>query len=262
MGRELGLVAWGMSACLALSGCRIRSNGPRWIETHGHAQVTRLAGGPLGLLAIGTNGLVYNYPEFGSVWHEWNNRLHPRAIAGSRQGLAYADQEGHVGKGNHGHVGNPEWTLSAPATALASDADGNNLYAVAEGHVSRLLPGGPDPGPCPELRAVSIAVALDQLWVSDGQHLYRATGSSCTPAPGAPDRVVRMSGLGQRLFVVTDAGDVFRLQGSAWQPLPRPLKFRPDQFPRLHPVQDVAVTGTAAWAVDDEANVFVFSESE
>ena len=217
----------------------------------------------MGLLAIGTNGLVYNYPEFGSVWHEWNGRLRPRVIVGSRQGLAYADPEGHVGKGNHGHVGNPEWTLGAPVSALATDADGGDLYAVADGHVSRLLPSGPTPGPCPEVRALSIAFAQDQLWVSDGQRLYRGTDSSCQPAAGSPSNVTRMSGLGKRLFVADASGDAFRLQaGGAWERLPRPTKFRPDQFPKLHPVQDVAVTGTAAWAVDDEANVFVFSESE
>lgn len=218
----------------------------------------------MGLLAIGTNGLVYNYPEFGSVWHEWNGRLHPRVVTGSRQGLVYADQEGHVGKGNHGHTGNPEWSLNATVTALATDADGRELYAVVDGRVSHLLPSGAVPGPCPELRVVSIALALDLLWVSDGQRLYQGNDSGCTPAaPGAPSNITRMSGLGKRLFAVSAAGDVFRLQqGSAWEQLPRPKKFRPDQFPKLHPVQDVAVTGTAAWAVDDEANVFVFSESE
>jgi hypothetical protein len=30
----------------------------------------------------------------------------------------------------------------------------------------------------------------------------------------------------------------------------------------LHPATDVAVTGTAAWVVDDEQTVFVLSESE
>lgn len=217
----------------------------------------------MGLLAIGTNGLVYNYPEFGSVWHEWNGQLRPRVIVGTRQGLTYADQAGHVGKGHNGHVGNPEWILEAPVTALASDADGRDLYAVADGHVSRLPPGGPVPGPCREVHALSIAFAQDQLWVSDGQRLYRGTDNACQPVAGSPSNVTRMSGLGKRLFVVNASGDVFRLQeGGAWQQLPRPKKFRADQFPKLHPVQDVAVTGTAVWAVDDEANVFVFSESE
>jgi hypothetical protein len=246
-----------------LAACRIRSNGPRWIETHGHGQLTRVAGGPMGLLAIGTDGLVYDYPEFGSVWHRWNGQLRPSAIVGSRQGLAYVDQAGHVGKGNHGHVGNPEWTLEAPVTALATDADGGELFAIADGHISRLLPSGPVAGPCADLHALSIAFADDQLWASDGQRVYHGTDSACHPAAGSPANITRMSGLGKRLFVVNASGDVFRLQeGGAWQQLPRPLKFRPDQFPKLHPVQDVAVTGTAAWLVDDETNVFVFSESE
>jgi hypothetical protein len=256
-----GYVALGLLASANLS-CSIRGTGPRWIETHGHGQVQRVAGGPLGLLAIGTNGVIYNYPEFGSTWHDWSGRVHPRAIAGSGQGLIYSDQEGHVGKGNHGHVGNPEWTLSAAVTALAANEDGRELYAVSDGHVSRLLPSGPVPGPCGEVRALSIAVAQGQLWVSDGQRLYQGSESACPPAPGAPPKITRLSGLGKRLFAADEGGDVYRLKGQAWEQLPRPKKFRPDQFPKLHPVQDVAVTGTAAWVVDDEANVFVLSESE
>ena len=40
------------------------------------------------------------------------------------------------------------------------------------------------------------------------------------------------------------------------------MKFRPDQLTQLRPVQDIAVTGTAVWLVDDEQSVFVLSESE
>ena len=217
----------------------------------------------MGLLAIGTNGLIYNYPEFGSVWHEWNGRLHPRVIAGSRQGVVYADQENRVGQGNHGHAGNPQWTLSAPVTALATDEDGHALYAVSDGHVSRLDTTGPVPGPCSDLRVVSIALARGMLWLSDGQHVFTGADSACQPAPGAPAHVTRLAGLGQRLYAVDASGDAFRItRENAWERLPRPLKYRPDQFPKFHPALDVAVTGTAAWAVDDENNVFVLSESE
>jgi hypothetical protein len=244
-------------------GCGIRSNGPHWIETHGHAQVQRIAGGPMGLLAIGTNGLIYSYPEFGSVWHEWNARLHPRVIVGSRHGLAYADQEGRIGKGDHGRIDNPEWNLGPAVTALATDEEGYMLYAVTDGRISQLLESGSVAGPCTELRAVSIAVAQGQLWVSDGQRVYQASSASCKPAPGAPTKVVHLAGLGTRIFAVDEAGDVYRLQPkTGWQQLPRPQKFRPDQMPHLHPATDVAVTSTAAWVVDDEQNVFVLSESE
>jgi hypothetical protein len=265
MGFERGrwLVGWGLCACLSLAACRIRSTGPRWIQTHGDAAVTRIAGGPLGLFAIGTNGRIYNYPEPGSIWHEWSSQMSPRVLAGSRHGLVYADAEGHVGKGNHGHAGSAEWTLGAPVTALATDADGSELYAVADGHVSRLVRGAQEPGPCGQLKVVSIALALEQIWLSDGQRLYLGSADGCQPAPGAPSKITRMSGLGPRLFALNESGDVFRLQqGRAWEQLPRPQKFRRDQFPALHPVRDVAVTSTAAWAVDDESNVFVFSESE
>lgn len=217
----------------------------------------------MGLLAIGTNGLIYSYPEFGSVWHEWNGRLHPRVIVGSRRGLAYADQEGRVGKGDHGRISNPEWNLGPGVVALATDEEGDTLYAVADGHISQLLESGPVAGPCSELRAVSIAVAQGQLWVSDGQHVYQASDAGCKPAPGAPSKIVHLAALGTRVFAVDENGDVYRLRPkTGWQQLPRPMKFRPDQLPHLHPATDVAVTGTAAWVVDDEQNVFVLSESE
>ncbi len=261
--RRLPLIALGFVASSSVIACRIRSGAPHWIETHGHAQVQRVAGGPMGLLGIGTNGLVYNYPEFGSVWHEWNNRLRPRALAGSRQGLVYADQEGHVGKGNRGHVGNAEWTLGSAVSALATDENGSALYAVADGHVSRLEAAGQVPGPCAELHVLSIALARDALWLSDGQRVFIGSDAACQPAPGAPAHITRLAGLGQRLFAVDASGDVFRTtQGNVWERLPRPLKFRADQLPQFHPALDVAVTGTAAWVVDDESNVFVLSESE
>ncbi len=187
-----GRVAGGLIVGLSSLGCSIRSNGPHWIETHGHAQVQRVAGGPLGLLAIGTNGLIYSYPEFGSVWHEWNGRLHPRMIAGSRRGLVYADQDSRVGKGDHGRVGAPDWNLGGAVTALATDEDGDALYAIADGHISRLLESGAVPGPCGERHAVSIAIARGQLWVSDGQHVYLGSDASCQPAPGAPSKVLRL----------------------------------------------------------------------
>jgi hypothetical protein len=256
-------VTVGLLVGLSSLGCSIRSKGPHWIETHGRAQVQRVAGGPLGLLAIGTNGLIYSYPEFGSVWHEWNGRLHPRMIAGSRRGLVYADQDGRVGKGDHGRVGNPEWNLGGAVSALATDEDGDALYAIADGHISRLLESGAVPGPCGERRAVSIAIARGQLWVSDGQHVYLGSDAGCQAAPGAPSKVLRLAGLGSRIFAVDEAGDVFRSKAaSGWERLPRPQKFRPDQMPHLHPATDVAVTGTAVWVVDDEQNVFVLSESE
>jgi len=257
------LAALGVLLSFGCVACRIRSNGPHWIETHGNAQVQRVAGGPMGLLAIGTNGLIYNYPEFGSVWHEWNGRLHPRVVTGSRQGIVYADQENRVGKGSRGHVSNPEWTLGSPVSALATDESGHTLYAVSDEGVSRLDPGGVVPGPCNPMRVVSVALAQDALWLSDGQQVYIGSDTACQPAPGAPARVTRLAGLGQRLFAVDAAGDVFRKnQGNGWEQLPRPLKFRPDQLPKFHPALDVAVTGTAAWLVDDESNVFVLSESE
>jgi len=257
------LIALGVLVSFGSVACRIRSGAPHWIETHGRAQVQRVAGGPMGLLAIGTNGLIYNYPEFGSVWHEWNGHLHPRVVTGSRQGIVYADQEGRVGKGNHGHVSNPAWTLGSPVNALATDESGEKLYAVSDGHVSRLDSAGPVPGPCTELRIVSIALSQDALWLSDGEHVYIGNDAACQPAVGAPSRVTRLAGLGSRLFAVDAAGDVFRkTQGNAWERLPRPLKFRPDQLPMLHPALDVTLTGTAAWLVDDENSVFVLSESE
>jgi hypothetical protein len=217
----------------------------------------------MGLLGIGTNGTIYSYPEFGSVWHEWNGHLHPRVIAGARRGLVYADQEGRVGFANGGHVSSPQWSLGSSVTALATDEDGNALYAVADGHVSRLLESGTAPGPCGDRRAVSIAIARGQLWVSDGQHVYLGSDTACQAAPGAPPNIVRLAGLGSRIFAVDQEGDVFRSKpATGWERLPRPRKFRPDQMPRLHPATDVAVTGTAAWVVDDEQTVFVLSESE
>jgi hypothetical protein len=242
--------------------CRIRANGPHWIEVHGHAKLQRIAGGPMGLLAIGTNALLYSYPEFGSVWHEWNNRLRAQVVVGSRRGLVYAE-EGRVGQGNHGRVGAPEWTLGGAVTALATDEDGDALYAVAAGHISRLLATGAAPGPCSDLHVVSIALAQGQLWVSDAQHIYSASDTGCAAISGAPAKVTRLAGLRQHLLALNEDGDVFRRGPSGnWEQLPRPTRFRPDQMPQLPPAQDIAVTGTAEWLLDDEQNVFVLSESE
>ena len=261
-GRRVTLLS--LLACLLMVGCRIRSTGPHWTETHGRGELIRIAGGSVGLLAIGSNGLVYNYPETGGTWHEWNGQLHPRAIGGSRDGLLYSGQDaGRVGFGRRGRVDAPAWTLSADATDLAGDSSGKLSYAIANGRVSRLLESGQVADVCPEVHAVGIAIAQDKLWVSDAQRLYVATESGCTGAAAAPEHVIRLSGLGDRLFVVDAQGDVFRrVKTGSWQKLPRPKKFRADRMPLDRSVTDVAVTSTAAWVLDDERTVFLLSESE
>jgi len=252
----------GLLSCLLTVGCRIRSTGPHWTETHGRGELTRLAGGSVGLLAIGTNGLVYRYPESGA-WREWNAQFRPLAITGSRDGLLYSERGGKVGSGRQGRVAAPAWTLNAEVTDLASDNSGDLAYAVADGRVSQLLPAGQLASVCPNVRAVGIAFAQGKLWLSDAQRLYVATENDCNGAAAAPAHVIRLSGFADRLFVVDTGGDVFRrVKDGSWQKLPRPTKFRPDRMPQDRPVTDVAVTSTATWVLDDERTVFVLSESE
>jgi hypothetical protein len=252
----------GLLSCLLTFGCRIRSTGPHWTETHGRGELTRLAGGSAGLLAIGTNGLVYRYPESGT-WREWSAQFRPLAITGSRDGLLYSERGGRVGSARQGRVAAPTWTLNSDVTDLASDGSGDHAYAIADGRISQLLPSGQLAAVCPNVHAVGIAFAQGKLWLSDGQRLYVATENDCTAAGAAPERVIRLSGFADRLFVVDALGDVLRrMKDGSWQKLPRPMKFRADRMPQEHPVTDVAVTSTATWVLDDERTVFVLSESE
>lgn len=222
----------------------------------------RIAGGPIGLFGIGSNGLVYGFPEFGGVWREWHNRLKPRVLASSRRGLLYADDTGHVGEGNRGRLDTHSWTLEGPVSALATNADGSSMYAVSKGRIMSLQTDTAVPGPCAELRVTALAVSSSKLWVSDGQRVFVANGSSCDAAPGAPPRIQRLAAYGDRVLALDDAGDVFRLRDGAWKKLPRPLKFHPDRIPEIHVATDVAVSASAEWLRDDEGNVFVLSESD
>jgi hypothetical protein len=250
-------------SCLVAFGCRIRSSGPRWIETHGRGELTQIAGGPVGLHAIGTNGLAYAFPGPGGTWHEWSPQLRPLALAGTREGILYSDREHRVGYAQPGRNVSPSWTLASDVTGLVSDESGERAYAVSDGQVVRLLESGQVKNVCDGVRAVGITISHGQLWVSDAQQLYLETDDKCSVAPGTPARVTRLSGLADRLFVVDASGDVFRrLKDRSWQKLPRPRKFRADRMPHDQPVTDVAVTSTAAFALDNERTVFVLSESE
>src|SRR5450755_460526 len=194
-GRRCGLLTFALCASMSSVACRVRSNGPHWIETHGGAAVQQIAGGPLGLLAIGTNGLVYSYPEFGSLWHEWNGHLRPRIIAGSRAGLHYVDEDGRVGQAGRWRGGSATRVQAPNVTALATDGDAHSIYAISDGHVMQLLGTGAAPGPCPQIRAVSIAVARGALWVSDVGGVYVGTDATCDPIADSPPNVTRLAGL-------------------------------------------------------------------
>jgi hypothetical protein len=217
----------------------------------------------VGLHAIGTNGLVYDFPGPGGTWHEWSPPLRPLAIGGTRDGILYSDREHRVGRARAGRSATPSWTLSSDASALVSDEANDLTYAISDGRVTRLLESGQLANVCEDVRATALAIAQGKLWVSDSQRLYVVTDDKCSSVPGAPARVTRLSGLADRLFVIDEAGDVFRRsKDQSWQKLPRPRKFRADRMPQDRPATDVAVTSTAAWVLDDEKTVFVLSESE
>jgi hypothetical protein len=257
-------IAWIVLA-FALGSCRIRSGTePYWQETRGHQHFKALTATPQGALALNDErNDLYRYPGvFGEPWIEVE-KLDAVLIGGSpvatyvvlgREGRgALRRREGWAVKD---YPGSERWGVDG---VTASDTDA--LYVIADGRVRAVRDDRLGEEVCPGKTARALASSgPDVVWVVDeGGSLFRAGPGSCAPFD-APPALRAVSAFGPALTVADEQGTAFRRVESAWQPLPAPVRYRPDEFPQSTKVVALAQSALWLWAMDEDGFIHFLSD--
>jgi hypothetical protein len=244
-------------AC-AVSGCRIDSAGPAWLETHGGAVVSAIAASPRGVIGAGT-ARVYYYPGvFGQPWAELLS-LSAQKVAASPSASYALDSHGYVWRASVG-AGPVRWDSSNEwrVTALAADEQ-DRLFVIADGVPKRARNQRLSGVPCAE-RSVAVAASERGLFViSESGVLMMAAGDSpCAPL-ATPGKVTSVAAFGTRLAIVVNQV-AYRRVGERWEALPKPRRFR-DSGVTTEDVKDVAQSKDNLWVRDDDGFVYILSDS-
>ena len=248
--------------CVSVHGCRIRSKDPYWIEAHGHALGTRIAGWALGVVMIGTDQHLWGYPGgWNNPWEAREQSRALRAVTGAHTHVYGLLADGRAARFSGSHwipiEGSQAWNASE-----ISVTDNERLLVLTGGKLRVATRGELSPLACdehPDLVAVA-ALSPDSAFVVDqsGSLFFNGDGR-CDPVP-APVRLRRIAAISTRLVAVAVDRSLWRRRDNAWVKLPVPFKNRPGQFPAAAQPEDVGVSAHSTWVVDTEGTVYVLSD--
>jgi hypothetical protein len=250
---------WGF-ACFA-AGCRIQSQAPYWIETHGQVAGQRVAGWSKGALLLGTNQRLWAYPGgWANPWPAESTPHDLRAIAASNTTAYAVSTDGRVLRFADNHWSPVEGSASWNASEIAATVD-DRLLVLANGKLSELARGHLQELDCNSVTGSAVAgAAPGEAFLLDQQGaLYLDAGGRCEQVP-TPIRLQRIAGLPDRLLAVGVDGSIWRRRANAWARLPEPFKYRAGQVARGTHAQDVGVSTYTTWVVDHEGSVFLLSD--
>jgi hypothetical protein len=248
-------------ALLAGDGCRFQDTAPQWIEAHDYARVSGLAAMPAGVMAVGAESRLYQYPtDWNRPWR-LTGALQARAIAASSAAVYVITLGGEVARVADGAETTYAGSLSWGATALAASWD-DQLFVLVGGHVRRVVDDALANAPCGDVVATSLAAfgADDVFVVNPDGALYHGAGTLCSvvPAPLPSRDVAAIAG---RVLIVGGDGSVWRRRGDRpWQALPPLRKYRPPAWPVSTTAAHVTASLYGTWVLDVEGNVFLLSD--
>lgn len=247
---------------VSVQGCRIRSKDPYWIETHGHALGSRIAGWALGVVMIGTDQHLWGYPGgWNNPWEAKEQSRALRAVTG-----AHTHVYGLLADGRAARFSGSRWIpiegSQAWGASEVSITETEHLLVIAGGKLRATTRAELSPLSCdehPDLVAVA-ALSADSAFVVDqsGRLFFNGDGR-CDPIP-APANLRRIAATSNRLVAVAADRSLWRRRDNAWVKLPMPFKNRPGQAPAAAHPEDVAVSESSTWVVDTEGSVYLLSD--
>jgi len=262
----VGLAFWGQNPsffliAFASAGCRIHSQAPYWIETHGEAVGLRIAGWSTGALLLGPNQQLWIYP--GGWSNPWPPQAHThdlRAVAAANTtGYAIAT-DGRVLRFSDNRWFPYEGSAAWNASEIAATED-DKLLVLSDGKLRLFEHGQLLELGCDGVNGSAVAAAgPGQAYVLDQQGALFLSADERCDGIAAPTPLRRIAGRSDRLLGVGVDGSVWRRRGSTWTRLAAPHKYRPGQVARETRVQDVGVSAYSTWIIDSEGSVFLLSD--
>jgi hypothetical protein len=253
-----------LAALLGLAaGCRFMPQGGHWIEAHGSARAKRIAGAPSGVQAIGMDDALYLYPtDWARPWRALGGQQ-VKALAASTAAFYVISNGGEVVRIVNGVWSPLAGSVAWGVTALAASPE-DKLYAVVGGHLRRVEGADLRDAPCGDINVGRVAARGDEVYVIDGAGtLFRGTAAGCMAA-SSPGPLRDVAAFTNRLVAISRDGAVWRQRGQqnegAWRALPAIRKYRSGRYPYLVGAQQVSLSATSTWIVDDESSVFLLSD--
>ena len=244
------------------AGCRIRSKGPYWIETHGGARGDRVAGWALGVFLLGGDRNLWGYPgPWNEPWVAKARGVPLRAITAAHTAVYGLLSDGRAARFTGSSWSPIEGSQAWNASEIAVTQD-DHLLVITAGKLRSVVRTDLKELSCdphPNLVGVA-AVATDEAFVIDhvGSLYFNGSGR-CDEVP-APVRFRRIAANTNRLLGVATDGSVWRRRENAWSKLPVPFKNRPGLPPSAAQPQDVGLSAYSSWLVDSEGSVYILSD--
>jgi hypothetical protein len=229
-----------------------------WVEAHGEGTVRHIAASPGGVLGVGTSSRVHRSPgEWGNSWPE---RVEgPAVLVGASPAATYwTDAAGELFRQKEGQ--RPKSVASSGSwdvTALGVN-ERDEPFVIAARRARKVVGGRLADVAC-SMPCVALSAAGDRLYVvTEGGELFVAAGGECRPVD-APAGVKHVAAFGERLAIVDRAGVAHVYAEGAWTRLPAPRFFRAGSPPRTAALAEVAMSEFALWAMDDGGRVYLLA---
>jgi len=247
---------------LVVEACRIRSPTPYWIEAHGHAQGSRIAGWSGGVLLLNGSQQLSAYPgHWNDPWLAQPSTRALRAVTAAATVAFGLSTDGRLLRFADQHWSTREGVERAKNVTEIAATEDNRLLVLADGKLMQLNDRTLEDLGCDSVAGVAISGGAEhESFVVDRDGgLYLSTAGHCDPI-ATPTPLRRIAGHADRLLAVAANGSVWRRRQGSWTQLPLPLKYRPGQSAKKTHAADVALSAYSTWLLDDEGSVFLLSD--